>query len=441
MSHTCPSPSATSTASALLALGAALAVTFLASCGAPTPSGDEPPDGGIGPRLFAAPGGAVARAVAVGADGSVAVSFEAYGAGSAGGWNGALLVLEPDGTTRFDLTVAAGVSLVPNALAEARVGVGDAHAGWWVAGPVQIGEGVLVRLDETGSEVCRATTVGSPNAIARLSTGAVVVVGEMPTNGLLSADGFAQRFAGDCDEVWLRTFGGPGRDFALDAAPLGAGFALVGGVDPGSPWHVDGAPGVRAFVSTWDADGNLTWGRVLDVFEWFGVAAGVAADPTSGDLFVTGFADGEFESGANLGGQDAFVARVRPGAAEPLVWGRNLGSATSDTGWSVAATQDGDVVVAGYTDGALTGFTSAGSSDVWVARLSGDGVVRWAWQAGTEGYDAAYGVATTAAGRSVTVGVAKDGFLGLAGLVADDADASGDHGFIVMHRADGTVAP
>ena len=422
-------------------------VAVLAACGSPPAGGGDPtPIDTIGPRLFAPPGGASANGVAVGSDGGVAVAYQAYGTvgsdGAVAVASAGLMVLEPDGAVRLAGALGDAADRSAEAVTEAIDPATGAHDGWWLIGETSGAyESFVMRVDRAGAEVCRATRSGQANGVARLPDGGVVVVGEDSAGAPFDTDGFVQRFSASCADVWERTFGGPGRDFARAVSARGSGFAVVGSVDEGSPWHVDGAPGIRPFVSVWDADGNLTWGSVLDVFESFGVAVGVAADPSSGDVFVTGYANGEFEPGANRGGTDGFVARVRPEAADPVVWGRNLGSAESDNGWAVATAPNGDVVVVGGTKGALPGFTNAGSEDAWVMRLSDAGTVRWTWQAGSSEYDAAYGVATTAGGQSVTVGVAADGFLGLAGLETEGDGSSAYHGFVVMHLADGTVAP
>lgn len=60
---------------------------------------------------------------------------------------------------------------------------------------------------------------------------------------------------------------------------------------------------------------------------------------------------------------------------------RGQEGATGDESFlAAAATDDGGVVVAGYSNGTIDGVVSEGSSDFLAVKLDADGVEEWRWQ-------------------------------------------------------------
>lgn len=104
----------------------------------------------------------------------------------------------------------------------------------------------------------------------------------------------------------------------------------------------------------------------------------VALDPED-NIILTGQLSGEADFGGgaitSAGSIDLFVAKLDP--AGKHLWSKRFGDAGSQTGMSVAADKDGNIVVAGYFDGTLDfgggPLTSAGSIDIFVAKLDGAG--------------------------------------------------------------------
>jgi hypothetical protein len=110
---------------------------------------------------------------------------------------------------------------------------------------------------------------------------------------------------------------------------------------------------------------------------------GIAADPATGDAFVTGHTDStDFPTANPLqpnyggSGDDAFVARLRTDGSA-LVYSTYLGGSGDDIGWGIAvAPTTGDALVTGQTDS--TDFPTAnplqptnhGFFDAFVVRIS-----------------------------------------------------------------------
>jgi hypothetical protein len=147
------------------------------------------------------------------------------------------------------------------------------------------------------------------------------------------------------------------------------------------------------FVVKYDADGNLLWTRHHGSTLRSLGANGVSADVTG--VYVAGFADGPTEPH-----RDDFV--VKNDADGNVLWASQFGAAAADQANAVAADSSG-AYVAGWTDGALPGQTSAGSTDAFVAKYDADGNLLWTRQFGDPALDEeAFGVSADGSGVYVT---------------------------------------
>ena len=108
-----------------------------------------------------------------------------------------------------------------------------------------------------------------------------------------------------------------------------------------------------------------------------------------GDLVIAAATDGPL-GGAGFGGRDIFVGRIDSTGA--TVWETQLGTPAADAPLGLSAGPGGAVYVAGYTEGDLAG-PSAGSADVWLAKLDADGTLLWQRQFGGPLWDRAFDVA------------------------------------------------
>src|SRR5207248_1024698 len=160
--------------------------------------------------------------------------------------------------------------------------------------------------------------------------------------------------------------------------------------------------GGAAFVAKYSPAGALLWAKKLDAGGAGEAAAtGLAYDPASGDVVVTGYFGGTatFEAGPSVtsaGLRDAFVLRLSgAGAAQ---WLQRYGDTDTDEGQGVAVGAGGGVYVTGDFSGtvdfdplaATAGDTlvSAGSSDAFVVQLNNTGGFVRAGRLGSAGTDA-----------------------------------------------------
>jgi hypothetical protein len=85
-------------------------------------------------------------------------------------------------------------------------------------------------------------------------------------------------------------------------------------------------------------------------------------------------------------------------------WSKQLGTSGEDHARAVALDGAGNVYVAGFTDGAISGATSAGAEDILVIKLDPDGKQLWARQLGSAGRELVLGMAVDAQGQVYAAG-------------------------------------
>ncbi|MFG0285204.1 MAG: SBBP repeat-containing protein [Phycisphaerales bacterium JB039] len=146
-------------------------------------------------------------------------------------------------------------------------------------------------------------------------------------------------------------------------------------------------------------------------------AYAVAVDG-AGDLLVTGYTWGALAP-PSAGSTDIFLAKYD--ASGGLVWMRQFGSSSGDSSNAVALDAAGSAFITGTTHGSLAA-PPAGDSDVFVMKYSPTGARLWTRQFGSPVRDYSGGVAVDGAGNAYIVG-STNGSLG--------APAAGDSDVIL----------
>ena len=157
-------------------------------------------------------------------------------------------------------------------------------------------------------------------------------------------------------------------------------------------------------------------------------AFGAAGNATH--LLTAGFVTGTIDGQAHVGFQsDAFLSKRASSGA--LVWTRVVSTSGVDGGRAAALDSVGNAYMAGFTQGSLTGFTSAGSNDLFVARYDASGTQTLLQQWGTGGDDRAYGMQVDGIGNIYLTGYTTGTLGGQTNNGAEDAfliklDSSGN---------------
>ena len=226
--------------------------------------------------------------------------------------------------------------------------------------------------------------------------------------------------------VWVRGFGGTNDDQALDVTVDSAGNVIAAGffsgtvdVDPGaSVVNLSSLGATDGFVVKYDASGNLVWAFSLGSS---GGHQNVAITPDPADnIYVSGFFYttvnfnplGAATNLTSAGAQDIFLAKYAPNGTN--LWAIRAGGTQPDLAipgglWLDASN---NIHVCGNFRGtadfdpgpASANRTSAGDSDVFVAKYSSSGAFVWAATFGGPNGDNAHRLCVDNAGGVYVTG-------------------------------------
>lgn len=313
-------------------------------------------------------------------------------------------------------TTSAPVSLTVNIAATTSAGAPlwvDAFGG---ATAGDIATGKATAIDPTGNVFVAATLAGSGdfNPAAPLYSS--------NTNGNI----VLAKYASGGGIQWTRMWAGS----ATTAIPTsmqtdGSGAVFVTGYYQGAIDFGGGSltstGGYNMFVVKYGGDGSFMWARR------FGGTGSIAGNALSldgvGGLYVAGYLQGggDFGGGAltsNAGSRDAFVAKYNA-ADGGYQWARVYGGAGTDTATGVDVGPDGQPVITGsFQQSASFGgstFTSAGSDDVFVAKLTSAGAGVWSQRYGGAGSDQPAGLGIDGTG-AIVIAVRYTGSANFGGL-------------------------
>ena len=229
-----------------------------------------------------------------------------------------------------------------------------------------------------------------------------------------SSDVFLTRLGPTGNHVWSKKFGNNSLQSGQAVAAGAAGDVVITGYFQGSitlgTTALTSSGGADIYVARFDAAGNHVWSKKFGSATDDQLGLAVALDPT-GNVLLTGALTGTMGfGGANLvsaGGADVFVAKLD--TAGNHVWSKRFGDAAlAQTGRAIAADAAGNVIVAGEFDGAINfggaALTSAGSTDIFVARFDAAGNHLTSAAFGDPGFQMARGLAADPAGSFAVVG-------------------------------------
>jgi hypothetical protein len=229
------------------------------------------------------------------------------------------------------------------------------------------------------------------------------------------ADAFLVKYDPEGNLIWVRQFGSSFSDFVYGTSVNESGIYLTGttyGNLPGSTNF-----GVSdAFIAKYDEEGNQKWIKQL------GTSASEYANSISVDnngVYITGVTFGDFPGYSNLGGIDAFIAKLDYEGG--LSWTRQFGSSETDLSWSICTHLD-YVYITGYTYGVFPAQNNNGQYDVFVNVYDLQGNEIRTYQFGTTSDDYAKGIFVNSDGLFVTGSTL--------GTFQDQVNTSGYDGYI-----------
>ena len=164
------------------------------------------------------------------------------------------------------------------------------------------------------------------------------------------------------------------------------------------------------YVAAYSLSGTYQWAKRFGN-GWPSYAYSVAVDSNS-NVFVTGAFQGTVDFGngfilTSAGLSDIFIAKLSSSGATS--WAKRVGSSSDDYGYGIAVDGTGDVLCTGFFQGTVDfgngiPLTSTGM-DTFVAKFSGnDGSYRWAVNYLSNSTDIGYGIATDTNGDVFVTG-------------------------------------
>jgi hypothetical protein len=211
-------------------------------------------------------------------------------------------------------------------------------------------------------------------------------------------DAFAIRSDGDAGEVWRQQWGTESPEFAQSIAVDGEGNVFVAGYTYGALAEAN-AGKYDAFLIKLGAAGDTQWVRQWGTPEHdyvYGLAVTLG-----GDAFVVGYTEGDLAA-TNAGEADAFLAAFN--AAGESLFVRQWGTAATDYAQAVATDHVGNIWVTGYSQGELDSNVKVGSEDAFLTRFDVNGNKQWTRQWGSTMTDYGLGVVADGAGNAFVTG-------------------------------------
>jgi hypothetical protein len=255
--------------------------------------------------------------------------------------------------------------------------------------------------------------------IVELSTGGFALIGYSK-----SEDGDASLNQGQHDNwvlridamgtlLWEKSFGFLGHDHAYniiateDGGLFFNGFldvtASKGAGQDGKQFHYNQRHGVGEFwCHKIDQNGNLVWRR------YFGGTSNDrsydAIETTEGDFVLVGASESQdLDISDPRGSYDAWIVKLNAGG--DLIWERSFGGSEYDGAQSILENRNGDYVVMGQTYSKDEDIKNAkGSSDIFLAFYSKEGVLKSTTNIGNEGFETASALFERADGTLVLLG-------------------------------------
>jgi hypothetical protein len=179
----------------------------------------------------------------------------------------------------------------------------------------------------------------------------------------LSAPIIATQTTGAHAESWNKTFGSKLDDLGEDVTQTSDGGYIITGQTNSSGYGT--GTGDVWLIKT-NAIGEKMWDKT---FGGEGEDKGKSIQQTKdGGYIIAGYTDS-----FGAGKRDAWI--IKTDSLGQILWEKTFGGPNNDAAYSVQATNDGDLIIAGSTES--FGAGKAGASDVWIIKTDSSGNNLW----------------------------------------------------------------
>ena len=137
-----------------------------------------------------------------------------------------------------------------------------------------------------------------------------------------------------------------------------------------------------------------------------------------GNIYVVGTIFSGLDGNTWQGGGDVFLMKFDPAGNKK--WTKQTGTSGDDSDSGAARDSDGNIYIAGLTDGSFAGYSNAGGIDIFLLKYDSDGNKQWVKQFGTDSDEDATSVAVDSSGNVYLSGNTTAGFDGNAHIGSQD---------------------
>jgi hypothetical protein len=243
--------------------------------------------------------------------------------------------------------------------------------------------GHIMRMNKYGElkweYVTKGNAVDKLYAVAITNGGSFIAVGSTTSSGAGMEDIYVVKVDADGNKAWEKTFGGSGSEEAWDIRLTSDGGFIITGVTGSF-----GASFFDAFLLKIDKDGNKQW---LKVYGGGSFDAGFCVRVANDGGYV--FLGQTHSEGAGEG--DFYL--VKTNSSGDVQWSKTYGGPKVDEGRYLQLTQDGGYIVVGKTES-----YGAGSEDIYVVKIDGNGNKQWENTYGGDKKDTGKSIEPTADG-------------------------------------------
>jgi hypothetical protein len=181
------------------------------------------------------------------------------------------------------------------------------------------------------------------------------------------------------------------------------------------------------FLTKYNTSGTHQWSKLLGSTS-DDVGNGIVMD-SSGNLYITGYTEGILDGGATSGERDLLITKYDSSGNNS--WAKQIGNTRSE-GRSIALDSSGNAYVAGYTYGDFDGNSNIGGADIVVVKYNSSGTKQWSYQYGTSSDDFGEGIVVDSTGNLYVTGYTSGNFYG-------NVNAGSSDVFLMKLSSSGTI--
>lgn len=240
--------------------------------------------------------------------------------------------------------------------------------------------------------------------------------------------------------LWSTQLGTPLEDAGAAVAVSSNGMTCLYGRTTGEFLAEVGTGDTDVFVACYDKLGGRKWVRQIGT-AGSDLPSNSFSIANNGDVYIAGTTDGEFPNEFQEGGQDVFVAKFNKNGALRFV--KQFGGSGDDQAWGLTRAPSGDLYLAVNTNstdlpsGSLPANAYSGETDSAIMKLSRNADLKWARQFGSAKNDWAWNIAVSRKGEIYVAGTTFGDIDGAGSEVFHGADETKGDGFVMRFDRDG----